>query len=77
MPNTENEILTQYLEYWLTILLYRMLSITCPTKRASVAQGLLRRVRRKDVAWINTPSIPKNALGPVGISLKRGALGAN
>ena len=45
------------------------------TKRTSVAQGLLRWVRRQD-RCPDSAGIPQNASGPISIPLKRGASGA-
>ena len=46
-----------------------------PTRWTSVAQGLFRWFRAQD-RGPDTPGGSKNASGPIGIPLKRGALGA-
>ena len=47
-----------------------------PTLRASMAQGLFFRWDRAQGRSPHAPGVPKNAYGPVGIPLIRGASGA-
>ena len=47
-----------------------------PTLRASVAQGLFYGGSRRRAVAHTRPAFPKNALGPIGIPLVRGASGA-
>ena len=48
--------------------------VTCPTKPASAAQNLCKMVQVQGCSP-DSPSIPQNALSPVGIPLKKRRLG--